>query len=69
MGYWEFLAPLLREALDAKIALRYAGRPRSASPSEGSSAWHAINQRLLVEQAFQVDPRLKDPAPQETVKR
>ena len=34
------------------LPLRYVGRPRSASPSEGSAAWHAVNQRALVEQAF-----------------
>jgi len=44
--------PLLRETIDKKVSLSYVGRPRSASPSEGSSAWHAINQRLLVEGAF-----------------
>jgi 2-oxoglutarate dehydrogenase E1 component len=53
MGYWDFAAPLLIEMLDGRVPLRYVGRPRSASPSEGSSAWHAINQRLIVEQAFQ----------------
>ncbi len=53
MGYWDFTAPLLQEMLGGRVPLRYVGRPRSASPSEGSSAWHAVNQRLLVEQAFQ----------------
>jgi 2-oxoglutarate dehydrogenase E1 component len=53
MGYWEFAAPIIQEMLGGRVPLRYVGRPRSASPSEGSSAWHAINQRLLVEQAFQ----------------
>jgi 2-oxoglutarate dehydrogenase E1 component len=64
MGYWEFVEPILRELVGDRQELKYAGRPRSASPSEGSSAWHAINQRLLVDQAFQLDP-----VPQETVKR
>jgi 2-oxoglutarate dehydrogenase E1 component len=54
MGYWEFAAPILEEMVGGRVPLRYVGRPRSASPSEGSSAWHAINQRLLVEQAFQL---------------
>jgi len=53
MGYWDFAAPILAEILGGRVPLRYVGRPRSASPSEGSSAWHAINQRLIVEQAFQ----------------
>jgi 2-oxoglutarate dehydrogenase E1 component len=53
MGYWDFAAPIIAEILGGRVPLRYVGRPRSASPSEGSSAWHAINQRLIVEQAFQ----------------
>jgi len=28
------------------------GRPRSASPSEGSTAWHQLTQKALVESAF-----------------
>ncbi|MGE3840098.1 MAG: 2-oxoglutarate dehydrogenase E1 component [Vicinamibacterales bacterium] len=52
MGSWEFIRPLFEGLLDGKRALRYVGRPRSASPSEGSSAWHAVNQRAIVEQAF-----------------
>ncbi len=63
MGAWDYVSPILRERLDRKLAFHYAGRPRSASPSEGSSAWHAINQRMLVEQAFQMDA-----VAQETVK-
>ncbi len=52
MGAWEFIRPLLDERLDGRRPLHYMGRPRSASPSEGSAAWHAINQRAIVEQAF-----------------
>jgi 2-oxoglutarate dehydrogenase E1 component len=52
MGAWEFMRPLLQELLGARRPLRYIGRARSASPSEGSSAWHQLNQRVLVEQAF-----------------
>jgi 2-oxoglutarate dehydrogenase complex dehydrogenase (E1) component-like enzyme len=32
--------------------VRYAGRPRSASPSEGSGALHQIHQRIIADQAF-----------------
>jgi 2-oxoglutarate dehydrogenase complex dehydrogenase (E1) component-like enzyme len=35
-----------------RTPLRYIGRARSASPSEGSAAWHQLNQKALVEQAF-----------------
>jgi 2-oxoglutarate dehydrogenase E1 component len=52
MGAWEFERPLLEELLAGRRPLRYVGRPRSASPSEGSAAWHAANQRAIVEQAF-----------------
>jgi hypothetical protein len=33
--------------------LKYIGRVRNSSPSEGSAAWHAINQRAIVDQAFE----------------
>ena len=52
MGAWEFVRPLLEQSMEGRLPLRYIGRPRSASPSEGSAAWHALNQRALVEQAF-----------------
>jgi 2-oxoglutarate dehydrogenase E1 component len=55
MGAWEFMRPLLEELIDGRFPLRYVGRARSASPSEGSAAWHQLNQKLLVEQAFDPD--------------
>jgi hypothetical protein len=33
--------------------LRYIGRSRNSSPSEGSSSWHAANQRAIVDQVFE----------------
>jgi len=54
MGAWEFARPLIEPIAQArKLPVRYIGRPRSASPSEGSAAWHAVNQRALVAQAFE----------------
>jgi 2-oxoglutarate dehydrogenase E1 component len=53
MGAWEFVRPLLEEAFEGRWPLRYVGRARSASPSEGSMAWHAANQRMLIAEAFQ----------------
>ncbi len=54
MGAWEFARPLLEPIAQArKLPLRYIGRPRSASPSEGSATWHAMNQRAIVAQAFE----------------
>ena len=55
MGAWEFLRPLLEEMIDDRWPLRYIGRARSASPSEGSAAWHQANQKLLVERAFDLN--------------
>ena len=52
MGAWEFVRPLLEEMIGDRCPLRYIGRARSASPSEGSAAWHQLNQKVLIEQAF-----------------
>ena len=52
MGAWEFVRPLLEEMIGDRCPLRYVGRARSSSPSEGSAAWHQLNQRVLIEQAF-----------------
>ena len=55
MGAWEFLRPLLEDLIGERAPLRYIGRTRSSSPSEGSSAWHQLNQKVLVEQAFDLE--------------
>jgi 2-oxoglutarate dehydrogenase E1 component len=52
VGAWEFMRPLLEELIADRCPLRYIGRARSSSPSEGSAAWHQLNQKALVEQAF-----------------
>jgi 2-oxoglutarate dehydrogenase E1 component len=52
MGAWEYLRPHLEGCSAGRWPVRYMGRPRNASPAEGSSARHAINQKALVEQAF-----------------
>jgi 2-oxoglutarate dehydrogenase E1 component len=52
MGAWSFARPLLEELIGGRVPLRYVGRARSASPAEGSTAWHQLNQKALVEQAF-----------------
>jgi 2-oxoglutarate dehydrogenase E1 component len=53
MGAWQFMRPSLEDALDGRCPLRYVGRARSASASEGSMAWHTVNQKTLVAEAFQ----------------
>jgi 2-oxoglutarate dehydrogenase E1 component len=61
VGAWEFMRPQLEELLGDRYPLRYIGRARSASPSEGSAAWHQLNQRALVEQAFDLDSHAGQP--------
>jgi len=60
MGAWEFVRPLLEELLDKRWPLRYIGRVRNSSPSEGSSSWHAVNQRAIVEQAFEAKAETRE---------
>jgi 2-oxoglutarate dehydrogenase E1 component len=62
MGAWEFVRPLLEEMIGDRCPLRYIGRARSASPSEGSAAWHQLNQKVLIEQAFDADVAPADPS-------
>jgi 2-oxoglutarate dehydrogenase E1 component len=56
MGAWGFVRPLIEELAEGRWPLRYIGRARSASPSEGTSSWHAANQKILVEEAYQAAP-------------
>jgi 2-oxoglutarate dehydrogenase E1 component len=64
MGAWDFMRPVLEALVAARgLSVRYVGRPRSASPSEGSAAWHALNQRALIEQALTVDSAVPSPEP------
>ena len=62
MGAWEFLRPLLEELIGDRCPLRYIGRARSSSPSEGSAAWHQLNQKVLIEQAFDLGVKATDPS-------
>ena len=54
MGAWDFVYPHLHDLLEHRIPLRYVGRPDRSSPAEGSSAWHAVNQKALIEEALGV---------------
>jgi hypothetical protein len=40
--------------------LRYVGRVRNSSPSEGSAAWHHANQRALVAETFEEKADTRD---------
>jgi 2-oxoglutarate dehydrogenase E1 component len=60
MGAWEFARPLLEGIVDGKCPLRYIGRSRNSSPSEGSSTWHAANQRAIVDQVFEAKTEARE---------
>ena len=55
MGAWDWMRGQLLETIEDRCSLRFIGRVRSASPSEGSATWHQINQRKLVDEAFARD--------------
>jgi multifunctional 2-oxoglutarate metabolism enzyme len=52
MGGWAFMEPRLLKLLGANQALRYIGRPASASPATGSHTIHQMEQQRLVKEAF-----------------
>ena len=60
MGAWDFVRPLVEPVVDGRWPLRYIGRVRNSSPSEGSAAWHAVNQRAIVEQVFEAKAEKKE---------
>jgi 2-oxoglutarate dehydrogenase E1 component len=57
MGAWDWIRGQLEELIEERCSMRFVGRARSASPSEGSAAWHQINQRKIVEEAFTLESR------------
>jgi 2-oxoglutarate dehydrogenase E1 component len=59
MGAWNYLRPRLRQLTDDRLPLHYVGRPESSSPAEGSSTLHRINQRELIEQAFEFEKQTR----------
>jgi 2-oxoglutarate dehydrogenase E1 component len=60
MGAWEFVRPLLEQLIDGRWPLRYIGRVRNSSPSEGSATWHNANQRAIVAQTFEEKADTRD---------
>jgi len=52
MGAWEFARPLLEDVIAGRWPLRAVTRPRNSSPAEGSLAWHQLNQKRLIEEAY-----------------
>jgi 2-oxoglutarate dehydrogenase E1 component len=62
MGAWEFVRPCLEELIGGRHPLRYIGRARSPSPAEGSAAWHQLNQKVLIEQVFDLRTHVSEPS-------
>jgi 2-oxoglutarate dehydrogenase E1 component len=56
MGAWTFVSPQLVDLLENRWPLRYVGRASSASPAEGSHAYHQADQETLVRQAYHPEP-------------
>ncbi len=52
MGAWSYINPCLADTFDTRI--RYAGRDAASSPAAGSKAQHKREQKMLVEDAFEV---------------
>ncbi|GIK37667.1 MAG: 2-oxoglutarate dehydrogenase E1 component [Chloroflexota bacterium] len=52
MGTWSFVQPRLTRLIDGRWPLYYLGRLPSSSPAEGWSVWHTVNQKLLIEQGY-----------------
>ncbi len=50
MGAWSYIGPRLQELTPYKI--RYAGRDRASSPATGAKTIHKLEQKRLVEEAF-----------------
>lgn len=54
MGAWEYMRSILESAINGRWPLVHVARSRNSSPSEGSTAIHAIHQKALVEKIFTV---------------
>ncbi|HTL53377.1 MAG TPA: 2-oxoglutarate dehydrogenase E1 component, partial [Planctomycetota bacterium] len=52
MGPWRYLRSMFGEHIYGRV-LKRVSRPASASPATGSSSSHKLEQKMLVEQAFQ----------------
>ena len=55
-GAWSFVAPQLRVATGNMLTIRYVGRPERASPAEGYSEAHKIEQKRIVTEALTPAP-------------
>ena len=65
MGAWGAVQPRLTTMIEDRWPLRYVGRPRRASPAEGSKTAHIKNQSMIVEYAYNWDFVAEAPIPQQ----
>ena len=56
MGAWSFVAPQLRVATGNMLTIRYVGRPERASPAEGYSEAHKMEQKRIVTEVLTPAP-------------
>ncbi|MEO8337630.1 MAG: 2-oxoglutarate dehydrogenase E1 component, partial [bacterium] len=56
MGAWSYAAPQLRVATGNMLTIRYIGRPERASPAEGYSEAHKIEQKRIVTEVLTLAP-------------
>jgi 2-oxoglutarate dehydrogenase E1 component len=54
MGAWTYVQPRLRVSAGAALGVRYIGRPERASPAEGYTAAHTVEQARIVSAALSV---------------
>jgi len=57
MGAWVFISSRVRALLSSDVELSYVGRPKAASPSEGSSRRHSVEQNRLLAAALSEAPK------------
>ncbi|MDB4888650.1 MAG: 2-oxoglutarate dehydrogenase, subunit, partial [Gemmatimonadetes bacterium] len=56
MGAWTYVAPQLRVATGNMLTIRYIGRPERASPAEGYSEAHKVEQKRIVTEVLNPAP-------------
>ena len=56
-GAWVFVSSRIRETLPAGVELTFVGRPKSASPSEGSKRRHDVEQGRLLSAVLSAIPK------------
>jgi 2-oxoglutarate dehydrogenase E1 component len=52
MGAWMFMDSRLRELVSGEIPVGYVGKPRRASPAQGSAAFHKREHAVIMRSAF-----------------